>query len=250
MPKLNVSKMVTTESGFQFSGEQLEDLGSDVFTLVNISADSSYSTQGFEEVIRKAVAKVILDCSKMPMSKSILIRVCEFSGYDVQEIVGFTQVNKLLSYDWSAHFQSSGSTPLHDATIEGIEACSNYGQKLQESYYQSNALNVVITDGEENTSRKYPYDQVSSVADQIEKIKMKETLDSLKTILVGLNRDSDSSMTTYLDRFFTNTKIDQYVEAKDSDSTDFARLGGFISQSVSSTSQQLGSGQPSANLSF
>lgn len=252
MPKLNTSQMLDTQSGFTFSGESLEELGqmSDKFTLVVLSVDVSGSTSGFEDFSRKTVEKVIQDCSKLPQRESLLIRVVEFEDWNVHEVKGFTQVDKLLNEDWSSSFNAGGLTPLNDATIEGVESCDAYGKKLSESYYRANALVVVVSDGGENSSQKYERGKEDKIKDRINEIRRSETLDSIKVILVGLNRNNDGSLTSSLEDWKNKVDVDQYVDARDSDSTNFNKLAGFISQSISSTSQAFGTGAPSQNLSF
>ncbi len=72
-------------------------------------------------------------------------------------------------------------------------------------------------------------------------------------VLIGLFDPKDSHATQvkgYLKIFKDEAEIDQYVDAGDATPTKLAKLAEFVSQSISSQSQSLGSGGPSQNLNF
>jgi len=71
------------------------------------------------------------------------------------------------------------------------------------------------------------------------------------TILVGVadeNTPTGKSMKVLLSEMAANAKIDQFVMIGDMNKHTFAKLAGFISQSVSSTSQALNTGGPSVPI--
>lgn len=244
MPKLG-SQQLNTASGFAFSGESLEDLGSDAYTLVCIAVDKSYSTEKFTSQIRDSIKQVIEACKKHPKQNSILLRITEFDR-DIDEVIGYTLPSKIDVSIIDQHFSPNGSTSLYDASIDSIESAKAYAKFLDDQYYTANAIVFVITDGEENTSRIIS--NVGDVKSKINDVKKSECLDSIKTILIGLC-DSDD-INNYLQDYKNGVDFDDYVNAKVGDPKTFARMANFISQSVSSTSEKLGQGSPSENLTF
>ena len=72
-----------------------------------------------------------------------------------------------------------------------------------------------------------------------------ESLESLNSILIGIGGDQG-----YFQKFVAECGMTQYVGLNDANEKTLARLGAFISQSVSSSSQALGTGGPSQSLVF
>lgn len=246
MPKLG-SQTLNTASGFNFSAEQMENLdGSDAYTLACIAVDCSSSTYGFTDQIRESVKTVIDACKKHPKQDSILVRVTKFYGGSVNEIIGYTLPRNIDTSIFDNEFGPTGSTPLYDASVESVESATALAVKLAESYYTANAVAFVITDGEENTSRvvKTPKDVLA----KFNKVKSEESLDSIKSILIGLCSGSD--INSYLSDFKDKAGFDEYVNASLGDAKTFAKLANFVSQSISSTSQAMGTGSPSQPFSF
>jgi hypothetical protein len=73
-------------------------------------------------------------------------------------------------------------------------------------------------------------------------------LESLKTILIGIG--DETQVENYLKNFASNAGLDQYLWVGNATPSKIAKLADFISRSVSSASQSLGTGGPSANLTF
>lgn len=246
MPKLG-SETINTASGFSFSGESIQGLdGNDHYTLACITIDCSSSTAGFIDKMRKVVEDVINDLKKSKAKNSILIRVSKFYGSSVEELIGYTLPEKIDTASITNKIQSNGSTPLYDATVESIESAASYGKQLAASYYTTNAVVFVITDGEENTSRIVT--DPNSVRSKIDDVKHTESLESIKTILIGLC--DGQGISSYLANYKDGVGFDDYVNADLADQSVFRKLGNFVSESVSSTSQALGTGAPSQSLTF
>ena len=85
-------------------------------------------------------------------------------------------------------------------------------------------------------------------AEAVKRMRMSEKLESVKSIVVAVNEDAHFAR--LIDRFADDIDKDQFVWMKDLTAKGFARLGGFLSSSVSSSAQALGTGSPSQNLSF
>lgn len=246
MPKLN-SQTINTASGFSFSGESIENLdGNDHYTLACVAIDCSLSTNRFTSKMKKAIEDIIESLKKSKAKNSILIRVSKFYGSSVEELIGYTLPEKIDTVSITNKIQSNGSTPLYDATVESIESAASYGKQLAASYYTTNAVVFVITDGEENTSRIVT--DPNSVRSKIDDVKHTESLESIKTILIGLC--DGQGISSYLANYKDGVGFDDYVNADLADQSVFRKLGNFVSESVSSTSQALGTGAPSQSLTF
>jgi hypothetical protein len=111
--------------------------------------------------------------------------------------------------------------------------------------FNVNGIVFVITDGLNNESKSTP----SMIADTITKAKYGEEIESLITILVGINT-KEKEVSNALDEFASEAKLSQYVDAGDATSQRLAKLASFVSKSVSSQSQALGTGGPSQILTI
>jgi hypothetical protein len=76
-----------------------------------------------------------------------------------------------------------------------------------------------------------------------------ESLESLNVTLIGVNMNNPTVISE-LDKLQKACNITQFVSIADATSTSIAKIAGFISKSVISQSQALGSGGPSQTLSF
>ena len=75
-------------------------------------------------------------------------------------------------------------------------------------------------------------------------------MESIMTILVGVLDPGDTYVSKALDAFKNDANLSQYIEIDNTDDKAFAKLANFVSQSISSQSQALGSGCMSQPLTF
>jgi len=141
--------------------------------------------------------------------------------------------------------EPEGMTPLWDATLESIETVEAYAQTLSDQDFSVNSIIFLITDGCENSSRTVT--RMSQIKDAVKRIRSTEALESIRMILIGVN---DSQVGAELTKFKDDAGFDQYVSVNNVDAGSLAKLAQWISQSISSTSQALGSGGPSAAVNF
>jgi len=243
-----------TLSAFQFSGVEADKLGGSEYTLVQLMVDESSSVCSFQAELTESIKTVVDACQKSPRSENLLLRVATFSsGYqknNINEIHGFCTLPSINKSDYDGKINPSGSTPLYDATLNAVESLQSYAANLNAQDYFCNGIFFVITDGEENSSTIANGTQgLLKIKNAISKLKTSETLDSVKAILIGVN-DSDSQIKTYLDNFKTEAGFDEYISVGDATAGKLAKLAQFVSRSISSTSQALGSGGPSKPVDF
>jgi uncharacterized protein YegL len=242
MPKLGAeTDMQVTQMGqnFSFSGVRLEKLTSTEYTLASIAIDTTGSVSGFSDELLAMLKTSILSLKKSPRAANLLVRVILFNtAVGEQELHGFKPLSDIhVDTDYQP-FQIAGATNLFDAAYSLVGATSIMGEDLMKNDFLANGIIFVITDGGDNASRVTP----SMIKTQIEDIRLKEKLESLITLLVGVNA---GYYKTELDRFKTDGGFDKYIDMGDATPQNLAKLAGWVSQSVSSQSQSLGTGGPS-----
>ena len=230
-------------STFSFSQVDLNQLGAAEYTLVDIQIDASGSVSGFGSDMEKFIGTVVEACRKSPRSDNLLLRVSKFNGR-LQEIHGFKLLQDCNPADYINTLRPSGSTALYDATHNGIQAVVEQGRILSQNDFLANGIVFIVTDGENNGSAV----GVNTIQQAIAASVQGETLESLQTILIGVN--SGGTLTRYLDDFKTQAGLGAFHAMQGATSQDLARLANFVSKSISSQSQALGTGSASVALTF
>jgi hypothetical protein len=232
-----------TGSHFTFQATRIGDLGATEYTLVTIAIDVTGSTYGFADELRQMLVAAVDACRRSPRSHNLLVRVITFSTSvgGVQELHGFKPLAEIDTADYP-QFQPDGLTPLYDATFSSLGAMFDYGQELADNDFLANGIAFIITDGGDNYSNTTP----AMIKRQLETARAKEQLESIVSVLIGINA---GQLMTYLDAFKDEAGLDQYIDAGAATAGQLAKLAAFVSQSVSSQSQALGTGGPSQAIS-
>ncbi|WP_454629685.1 hypothetical protein [Bradyrhizobium cenepequi] len=245
MPRLDGTDVETHTLGgnFSFTGARITDLGATEYTLVDIEVDMSGSVSSFRPDLIAAVKTAIEACGKSPRSENLLVRVAAFSTMypkGMNEVHGFIP---LASIDVTAYdtLQPGGGTPLFDACYSGIGASHAYAKMLYEQDFNANGISFFITDGEDTHSTMRP----AQIRAEVELAQREEFLESHVSVLIGINASSCSGA---LRDFQREAGITQYIDAGDATKGKLAKLAQFVSQSISSTSQALGTGGPSQSI--
>jgi len=245
MPDLmgkNVSEVYKTTNGFQFSGVEIDDLEASEYTLGNILVDETGSVSGFEQELEKCIIAAVDACQKSPHSENLLMRVGKFGSHipgSVEELHGFNLLSNLDTKDYNGKINPCGSTPLLDATLDSLETLEAQAKILVDQEYLCNGIFFIITDGGENSSQSASFKKIKNA---FARIKKEEKLESIRSILVGVD---DTQCKADLDDFKNQCGIDEYISMGNVTPGKLAKLAQWVSQSVSSTSQALGSGGPS-----
>ena len=227
---------------FQFSAKRVEHLGATEYTLVTIVVDVTGSTRPFADELRKAVVTAVEACRKSPRVNNLLLRVILFSSSltsGIEEIHGFKPFKEIDTANYP-QFNPYGATNLHDAAYSSVGATNAYAKTLMDKDYLANGIVILITDGDDNVSTA----TVQMVKDEMARGSLAETIESLIVVLVGIN------CTTYkskLEQLASDTGM-QFIDAGDATPGKLAKLASFVSQSVSSQSQSLGTGGPSQSI--
>lgn len=245
MPDLmgkNDSEVYKTVNGFEFSGVEIDELEASEYTLAVVLVDETGSVSGFEQELEKCIKATVDACKKSPRSENLLMRVGKFGSHipgSIEEIHGFNILSNLNTKDYSGTIHPNGGTPLLDATLDSIETMEAQAKILVDQEYLCNGIFFILTDGGENASRKASYKKISEA---FKRIRKNEELESITSVLVGVD---DAMCQSDLDDFKNKCGIDKYISMGDVSPGKLAKLAQWVSQSVSSTSQALGSGGPS-----
>lgn len=247
MPRImDTSTMETGKIGglqkFQFSATRIEHLGATEYTLATIAIDVTGSTEAFADELRKCLMTAVESCKKSPRSANLLLRVITFSSSlrnGIEELHGFKPLSEIDANTYP-ELTPCGSTPLYDALYSSVGATNAYAKKLMDQDFLANGIIFVITDGDDNTSSA----TVAMIKKEMDRGKRGEEIESLVGIIVGINANEFSGRLKTLE---TGTDM-KYIDAGDATKGKLAKLAEFVSQSVSSQSQALGTGGPSQNI--
>ncbi len=252
MPRLMSTEEVMQQSGpgaFQFSGVRVENLGATEYTLVTIVLDISGSVYTFANDLLKMVKTIVEACQKSPRAENLMIRYLTFN-HIINEIHGFRLLKDIdPDKDYEA-LDPDGYTALYDASYDAIGATVDYSSRLVDDYeFDINGAVYIVTDGMNNRGSMTP----TSIKDKVAGALAGEKIESLITVLVGLHDPNGSwsrEVQAHLESFKEDGDLSQFVDAGDATPGKLAKLANFVSQSVSSQSQSLGSGSPSQILTF
>jgi len=229
------------KGAFNFSATKIEDLGSTEYTLVTITLDKSGSVSSYSAELLNALKSIINACKKAPRAENLLLRIVEFNS-KLQEVHGFKLLSTINADDYDEP-RPDGMTALFDSVYDSVGATATYAKKLTEQDFGVNGICFIITDGADNSSVSTP----NMILEMVKKIKVGEEIESLITVLVGINT---SDCKDELDSFKDEAQLTQFVDVGEATSGKLAKLAAFVSQSISSQSQALGSGGPSQQLNF
>lgn len=235
------SMQVAQVGNYQFSGARPEKLGATEYTLVTIVTDKTGSVTPFSAELLAMKRAVVEACQKSPRRDFLMLRNVEFSTTS-EEVHGFAEL-RLVDPQQYVEPKCNGATALFDATYLAVAATNEYGRILADQDFGVNAVVFVITDGDDNASAFTP----AQVAQEIGRGVQNEWLESLNVILIGVNAQQYRRK---LEQFKRDGQLSQYVDIADASAEKLARLADFVSRSISSQSQSLGTGGPSQLLTF
>ena len=242
MPRLNDIDLKTFHlagSHYGYSATPVDALSATEYTLAVLAVDGSGSTWNFRPQLQKAVKDAVLGCKPPlnPRGDNLMVRVVEFDT-TIREEHGFKPVANLDPGAYDHFMKKSGGTALYDCAENVVGSLVDYGKKLTDQDYQVNALAAFLTDGQDLDSKFGP----GEVKKRVEQARTGEQVESIRLILIGLNPNRDPDLDRYLRKFADEAGFDQYVNLEDLSDAKFAKLGGFISQSISAQSSSLGKG--------
>lgn len=245
MPKIDPN-MATHKLAdhFGFSATKIDKLGATEYTLVTIAIDSSGSVGFFEKEMEACVQEVVKACKHSPRAENLMIRLIKFDDH-MKEIHGFKLLEECNLADYDGFINAGGGTALFDGAYNAADATATYGKQLIDMDYAANGMIVVITDGCDNASKMTP----KKVKEALNKMTKDEYLESLVSLLIGVNMQENEAKQA-LDSFHKDVGFTGFLALKDAKATTIAKLGRWVSHSISQQSKSLGSGSASKPLDF
>ncbi|MBM3457555.1 MAG: VWA domain-containing protein [Armatimonadetes bacterium] len=241
-PTLDTQALPTGQYGY--SATRLDALGAAEYTLVTIVTDVSGSVAPFRKEMEGAIQEIVQACRYSPRADNLLIRLVLFDD-TLQETHGFKLLQECNPKDYRKVLKAGGSTALYDAAENAVAATTGYGRQLTDADFGVNAILFVLTDGMDNASTL----GVAAVRDRLVEAVTSEALESLVSVLVGVNVQ-DQTVGGYLQDFKTEAGFTQYVEIGHANAGTLSKLAEFVSRSISAQSQALGTGGASQTLTF
>jgi uncharacterized protein YegL len=239
-----MSTMNLPGTGYKFSGMNIDDLGASEYTLVGIAGDKSSSVWDFRDEIEDCIKSVVTACRSAPRADNLMMRLTLFNS-GLEEVHGFRPLTECDVDNYTNTVKTGGTTALFDASCNLVDSISTYGKSLVDQDFEVNGIAFVITDGWDNASTMTP----AKVKESLERALRSEALESMMTILVGVNVN-DPQVSQCLKDLKDQAGFTQYVELKDATASSLAKLADFVSKSISAQSQALGTGGPSQSLAF
>ena len=231
-------------TNYGFSAARVDSLESSEYTLAAVVVDQSGSVHGFQDRIESVIKEVVKSCRHSPRSDSMMIRTVLFDSV-LNELHGFRPLMDCDVDNYNGSVTPGGTTALFDAAHNSIEALVQYSEQLGDQDFDANGIVVVITDGCDNVSKL----TARSVKEALQRAVVSESLESLVSILVGVNI-TEPHVGQALQTFQQEAGFTQYVELDNASESTLAKLADFVSRSISSQSQALGTGGASKSLSF
>lgn len=229
---------------FGFSAAQIDTLGATEYTLVTVALDASGSVQAFEKEMEKCMQEIVQACKLSPRADNLMIRLLKFNS-KLNEVHGFRPLSQCPLADYDGFMKSGGGTALYDGAYNATEATATYGKQLIDKDFSVNGLLVVITDGCDNESKMTP----AKVKESLVKTTKAEYLESLVSLLIGVDV-AQQDIKVILDKFHQDVGFTQFLALADAKASTIAKIGRFISHSISQQSKSLGTGSMSKPLDY
>lgn len=249
MPKFTEDLEQHKVGHFGFSAVSIDDLESSGYTLATIVCDRSGSTSGFQDAMEAALKSSVEALRKHPNSESIMVRVLTIDS-ECEEQHGFIPLPDVDTDRYDGMLAARGMTCLFDGCVNGAQAASQYGRQLLQDRYNANGILIVITDGMNNAGKFAAESDVSHVKKAFDDTKLTECLESFTTVLIAVNVEN-IGVGAGLRKFHADAGFTaDMIELKDASPATIAKIGEFITDSVSSTSTSLGTGAASQSIKF
>lgn len=246
MPRFDTADMETKQivgTNYSFSAVRLDKLAATEYTLAQIVIDKSGSVMRYKAELERCIAEIVKACKYSKRADYLMHRVIAFNDR-IEEIHGFKLLSECNPDDYIGSITPRGNTALYDSTYNAIESANSYAGDLTKNDFSVNGITFIVTDGCDNCSSFTP----AMVKEALERSVQGEVMESMVSVLIGVG--DDANIISELDKFKTQANITQFVAIGDANEKKLARLADFVSKSISSQSQSLGSGAGSTALSF
>lgn len=153
----------TTIVGCQGSG--LEDLPADDVTLVSFVLDMSPSMGPVQQEVIDSFNLMIKAMQDSKQEDNLIVSAWIFDEQP-QILFGYTPVNSVNTLSYKEYHPGGSGTSIYDAQLNAMTGIVGYGQQLHNNGIRTKNIVIVLSDGEDNCSRKKPSD-VKKVAEAL-----------------------------------------------------------------------------------
>lgn len=232
--------------GYGYTGASIDSLLSFENTLATGLFDESGSTRSFARQMELCVQEIIKSLRHCPVADKLIYRHCHFDD-KFREVHGFKPLAECHESNYDGVWAGGGQTALYNSCDHVIKATVDYAEQQATKRFIVNGIIYVLTDGQ-----NYLLSQQSLTQDDVKvtlaKALSSEALESLMTILIGVNEDP--GVRRDLEAFHTHVGFTQFVPIEKADEKSLAKLAKFVSQSIQSQSMAVNTGGPSQSLTF
>ena len=232
---------------YGYTGAAIETLTSFENTLAVTLFDESGSTRPFARQMELAVKQIVKFLRRSPRADNLLYAHYHFDR-TLKEIVGWTPLQQITEDQFDGCWAGGGSTNLHYSEEKVLEFMRDYAQRQAAQRYLCNGVLCTMTDGENYAPAgdighsKTPGDVEMAFA----RVVSSEDLESLVAIMIGIN--PDKGVQDRLEQYAMKVGYTRYLPVEKADEKTLAQIADFISQSIQSQSQALGTGGPSQQI--
>jgi len=240
--KDETSQQVELANGFHYSPIGIEKLDDDQYTFLIMAYDTTGSVRGFAELMNLLNEKLLSACQKLPKVHNIIVMMVEFNdSIGVKEIHGFKLLTDIDPANDYPEFKPWGGTNLYDAAFMTVEAAITEGARLYDKGYTVNGVIFIVSDGDENSSRKIH--DPGEIKVKTDEARRGEKISFLQTVLIGV-KDPEitgevwaDEISVRLEEFQLKAGIDKYVDIGDATEESILKLVFDISQITSEVSE-------------
>ena len=232
---------------FGYTGIQVDELQSSTNTIAVALMDESGSTDEFKNELEQCCKTIVAALRDSTVADNLIYRQCHF-GTSFREQMGFTELMKINVDVFNNCYHPGGSTHLYDSCDQVIREIGDYAKKHTALRYTVNGILFVMTDGRDYGSVLKQKDVKKALVD----VMAEEDLESLMTILIGIN--PDSTIQAELEAFAKNIGFTKYIPLVTTDKKSLKdsldKVSQHLSQQIVAQSQVVGSGSMSQSLTF
>jgi len=232
--------------GYGYTGANIDNLTSFENTIATGLLDESGSTRSYSRQMELAVQEIIRSLRHCPVADKLIYRHCHFDT-NFREVHGFKPLAECHEDNYNGIWAGGGQTALYNSVDHILKATLDYAEQQAKKRYVVNGIVYIITDGQNYLLNGHSLTE-DDVKSSLAKAISSEALESLMTILISVNQDP--GIRRDLEAFHANVGFTQFVPIEDANEKNLAKLAKFVSQSVQSQSQALGTGGPSQSLTF
>lgn len=143
-------------------GTNIDDIQATDVTLLTLIVDDTGSLSHLIDSVIEGQNMLLESIKKSKQKDNILLSLWKF-GPNSKLVHSYVPVDQATKLDRRNYRASEGSTALYDSWMNGLAANIAYAQMLRSSGTPVKNIVVVITDGQDNDSRKYKVKDVEQV---------------------------------------------------------------------------------------